>query len=154
MPPDTQDVVITIESVSWRLGLPQRDICEAVGVSWSTYRAWLGPGVHRPSVASQWRLRTLVQFTEDLEELLDVRPGLWLRAEPGRRAQFLDGRFDDLLESLRARPRPSQAAPDAARFLSVGGDRLASDGEPAALRRRPRKPTSAQTVSHSRRCKE
>lgn len=148
------DVVATIRSLSRCLGLPEHDICVAAGVSRDTYHTWTQPSAPRPRLTSQGRLHALVQFTEDLEELLDVHPGLWLRAEPGRRAQLLAGRFDDPLESLRARPRPSQAAPDAARFLSVGGDRLASDGEPAALRRRPRKPTPAQTVSHSRRCKE
>lgn len=132
------DVATTIASLSRRLGLPQRDICEAAAVNQLTYHT---------------RLQALVQFTEDLEELLDVPPIQWLLARPERRAQLLAGRFDDLLESLRASPRPPQAAPDVARFLSVGGDRLASDAEPAALRRPPRKSTSAETVSHSRRCK-
>ena len=147
---DAEDVVAAIKSLSWRLGLPQRDICEAADVSRSAYYTWNQPGAPRPRVASQGRLWALVQFTEDLEELLDTPPGQWLLARPGRREQLLDGRFDDLLDSLGAQPRLLQAAPDYARFLSVGGDRLASDAEPATLRRKPRKTTSAQTVSPSR----
>ena len=133
------NVATTIASLSRRLGLPQRDICEAAAVNQLTYHT---------------RLQALVQFTEDLEELLDVLPGQWLLARPERRAQLLAGRFDDLLESLRASPRPSRAAPDAARFLSVGGDRLASDAEPAALRRASRRPVSAQAARPSRRREE
>ncbi len=151
---DAQDVVAAIKSSSWRLGLPQRDICEAADVSRSAYYTWSQPGAPRPRVASQGRLWALVQFTEDLEDLLDVPPGQWLLARPERREQLLDGRFDDLLESLRAQPRPLRAAADYARFLSVGGDRLASDAEPATLGRKSRKTTSAQTVSPSRRRKK
>ena len=151
---DAEDVVAAIKSLSWRLGLPQRDICEAADVSRSAYYTWNQPGAPRPRVASQGRLWALVQFTEDLEDLLDVPPGQWLLARPERREQLLDGRFDDLLESLRTQPRPLRAAPDYAQFLSVGGDRLASDAEPATLRRQPRKATSAQTVSPSSRRKK
>jgi hypothetical protein len=144
------DVVAAIKGLAWRLGLPQRDVCEAADVSRSAYYTWNQPEARRPRVASQGRLWSLVQFTEDLEELLDVPTSQWLLADPGRREQLLDGRFDDLLESLQAQPRPRQTAPDYARFLSVGGDRLASDAEPAALHRKPGKITSAQTVSPSR----
>lgn len=147
------DVVAAIKTLAWRLGLSQRDICEAADVSRSAYYTWNQPGAPRPRVASQGRVWALVQFTEDLEELLDVPPGQWLLAVAGRREQLLDGRFDDLLESVRTQPRPRQAAPDYTRFLSVGGDRLASDAEPASLRRKPRKVASAQPVSPSRRKK-
>ncbi len=144
------DVVAAIKGLSWRLGLPQRDICEAADVSRSAYYTWSQPDAPRPRVASQGRLWALVQFTEDLEELLDVPPSQWLLSDQDRREQLLDGRFNELLESLRARPQPSRAAPDYARFLSAGGDRLASDNEPAAVRRPHRRVTSAQPVSRSR----
>jgi hypothetical protein len=148
-----EDVVAAIKALSWRLGLPQRDICEAADVSRSAYYTWSQPGAPCPRVASQGRLWALVQFTEDLEELLEIPPGHWLLADPGRREQLLDGRFNDLLESLRAQRRPPLAAPDYARFLSVGGDRLVSDAEPATQRRQRRRVTSAQTVSQSQRHK-
>lgn len=151
---EAEDVVAAIKSLSGRLGLSRRDICEAANVSRSAYYTWSRPGAPRPRVASQGRLWALVQFTEDLEDLLDTPPSQWLLARPGRREQLLDGRFDDLLESLRVQPRPVQAAPDYARFLSVGGDRLASDGEPTTPRRKPRTPTSAQTASSSGRRKK
>jgi hypothetical protein len=149
-----EDVVAAIKSLSWRLGLPLRDICNAANVSRSAYYTWSQPDAPRPRVASQGRLWALAQFTEDLEDLLDAPPGQWLLARPDRRAQLIDGRFDDLLESLRAQPRPLRAAPDYARFLSVGGDCLASDAELTTHHREFRKPTSAQTVSPSRRRKK
>lgn len=151
---DAEDVVAAIKSLSCRLDLPRRDICEAADVSRSAYYTWTQPGAPRPRVASQGRLWALVQFTEDLEDLLDVPPGQWLLARPERREQLLSGRFDDLLESLRAQPRPPRAAPDYARLLSVGGDRLASDAEPATLRRKSRRATSAQPVIAARRRKK
>lgn len=142
-----EEVVVAIKGLTRRLGLPQRDICDAADVSRSAYYTWNQPGAPQPRLASQGRLWALVHFSEDLEELLDEPPSRWLLADPGRREQLLAGRFDDLLESLQAQPRPRQAAPDYARFLSVGGDRLASDAEPATLRRKPRKISQAQTVS-------
>ncbi len=145
-----EDAVVAVKDLSWRLGLPQRDICKAAGVSRSAYYSWNQSDAPRPRVASQGRLWALVQFAEDLEDLLDVPPAHWLLASPRQRDQLLDGRFDDLLESLRTQPRPRKAAPDHARFLSVGGDRLASDDEPSTLRRNSRNPTSAQPVNRPR----
>lgn len=151
---DAEDVVAAIKGLSWRLGLPQRDICKAADVSRSAYYTWNRPDAPRPRVSSQGRLWALLQFTEDLEDMLDAPPSQWLLARPERLEQLLDGRFDDLLESLRAKPQASQAAPDYALFLSVGGDRLASDAEPAALRQKIRRSASAQNVSRSRRRKK
>lgn len=150
-PSGAEDVVAAIKTLSWRLGLPQRDICQAADVSRSAYYSWNQPGAPHPRVASQGRLWALVQFTEDLEDLLDSPPDQWLLALPGRREQLLDGRFDQLLESLRSEPRPRLAAPDYARFLSAGADRLVPDAEPATGRRHPRNITSAQTFRRSRR---
>lgn len=72
------------------------------------------------------------------------------RLEVMRPLQLTAGQIETLRKARKAQPRPRQAACDLARFLSVGGDRLASDAEPATLHRKPRKATSAQTVNRKK----
>jgi hypothetical protein len=137
---ESLDAAEVIERLSAQLGLPVRDVCQAAGVSKSAFYTWTKPGGPRPRVASQGRLWGLVQFSDDLFELLSGSAPAWL-SDAGRRRLFISGRFDDLLESVQSYADTEQTTtPQHARLLYVGADRLASDTEPSAPRGRAPRP--------------
>jgi hypothetical protein len=135
------------EVIEWlmsELGAGRRDICSAAGISRSASYNWTKPGGSRPRVSSEGRLWALVQFCQDLSELLDIPPREWLLADKRRYQRFLHGHFDELLESLREVIREPEESSTRTQLFQVGGDRLDSDDEPPALRRGARQVTQAR----------
>jgi len=95
-----------VRRVHMRLGLPLTDICLAADIAWRTFQSWTPQT--RPRVASQGRLWQLVQFTDDLRDLLhgEADSAQWVRAHPEVRQLIVDGQFNavlDLLLTERAR---------------------------------------------------
>lgn len=150
--PDGEDVVSAVRSIEGRLGLSVRQVCDAAGISKSALYTWARPGGPRPRLTSQRRLWALVQLVEDLEDLLEESPGVWLLANPAARTMVIEGRFDDVTDLVRAkdRGRTGRAAPEYARLLAVGADRLDSDSEPPVAPARPRRVSQAESVKPAR----
>jgi transcriptional regulator with XRE-family HTH domain len=154
--PEAQDIVKAVRRLEGRLGLTARDVCEAAGISRSAFYNWAKTEGPRPRVPSQGRLWALVQLVDDLEELLEAPPVGWLLANEAAKAMLIEGRFDDVAELVRAQSRArfaAQSAPEYARLLAVGADRLDSDSEPPAVPARPRRVSQAQSVKPGRRKK-
>jgi hypothetical protein len=135
------DAVSVVEDLTARLGLPEKDVLTAAGISKSTFHTWKKPKgakVPRPRVASQGRLWALAQAVEDLEELLDGGLRGWLLADATRVRLLRAGDFDALLRA--AEPPASLAtagAPAYAAAYAVGGDRTDPEvTEVAVVRRR------------------
>jgi hypothetical protein len=153
--PGAEDVVSTVRSIEGRLGLSARQVCDVTGISKSAFYTWARPGGPRPRLASQRRLWALAQLAEDLEDLLEAPPAGWLLANPVARTMLTEGRFDDVTDLVRAQIRGSsgRAAPEYARLLAVGADRLDSDSESPLAPSRPRRVSQAQSVKSGRRKK-
>lgn len=151
-----RDAAATIQELSRRLGLHERDVCQAAGVPLRTYLGWKKPGdASHPRVADHERLWALLQFTDDLEELLDSSAEAWFRAAAQRRRWLRAGRFGDLLEILWASSRPTRDTTYSAghRFLSVGTHDLDEDSDlaPPVVRSSATRIVAAQTVQAARR---
>ena len=148
----TADVVTVIVSLSQRLGLPLRDILEAAAVKRSSFYSWRPTDAPRPRLASQGRLWEMAQFVEDLEELLGGTARHWILAVAQRRDDLAQGRFSDLLESVRTRSQSDVSAPAYAANYAVGGDRIID--EDAELRQHPKgrlgATTSARTTKRTK----
>ncbi len=121
------DVVGVIEEIARRIGIPVKDVLTAAGVKKSTYHSWKAAGISSPRLASQGRLWEVAQFVEDFTELLGVPIRHWLLADETRRKLFAMGRFAELHELLRSRPRSLVGAPEYASLAAIGGDTPISD---------------------------
>lgn len=96
---ETADVLDAFERVRAELGLTQKEMFEATGISKRTFHSWAEkPAGSRPRVASLGRLWELVDAADDLRGTLDQPLKRWLRGDKKRTAALVDGRFDDLVD--------------------------------------------------------
>ncbi|MFC9982821.1 hypothetical protein [Gordonia sp. NPDC127522] len=96
---ETADVVDAFERLRAELGLTQREMFKATGISKRTFHSWSDkPAGSRPRVASLGRLWELADAVDDLRETLDHPLSRWLRGDKKRISALLDGRFDELVD--------------------------------------------------------
>lgn len=118
-------VILAVEQLAAKLGLPVRDVLAAAGIKRSSFYSWRKGHVPQPRVASQARLWELTQTVADLTEILTLPLRDWLLASKSRRRALLDGHFDDLL--AEASPLEAERPSDTESVYSVGGDRDLDD---------------------------
>ena len=96
---ETADVVDAFEHLRAELGLTQKEMFKATGISKRTFHSWSDkPAGSRPRVASLGRLWELADAVDDLREALDQPLNRWLRGDKKRISALLDGRFDELVD--------------------------------------------------------
>jgi transcriptional regulator with XRE-family HTH domain len=96
---ETADVVDAFERLRAELGLTQKEMFKATGISKRTFHSWSDkPAGSRPRVASLGRLWELADAVDDLREALDQPLNRWLRGDNRRISALLDGRFDELVD--------------------------------------------------------
>lgn len=96
---ETADVVDAFERLRAELGLTQKEMFEATGISKRTFHSWSDkPAGSRPRVASLGRLWELADVVDDLRETLDQPLSRWLRGDKKRISALLDGRLDELVD--------------------------------------------------------
>ncbi|QZT56230.1 helix-turn-helix domain-containing protein [Mycolicibacterium austroafricanum] len=96
---ETADVVDAFERLRAELGLTQKEMFTATGISKRTFHSWSDkPAGSRPRVASLGRLWELADAVDDLRETLDQPLSRWLRGDEKRIGALLDGRFDELVD--------------------------------------------------------
>lgn len=96
--PDDGNAVGTVRALVSALDLPLRDVLNAADIRRSSFHSWDKANRPQPRMHSLGRLWALVQAVEDLGEILEIRLGRWLLADPRRHRALLEGRFDDLVE--------------------------------------------------------
>ena len=96
---ETADVVDAFERIRAELGLTQKEMFKATGISKRTFHSWSDkPAGTRPRVASLGRLWELADAVDDLRETLDQPLSRWLRGDKKRISALLEGRFDELVD--------------------------------------------------------
>jgi hypothetical protein len=127
VPLEEQPAVVIVKRLTEVLGMPQRDVLRAAGISKSTFHTWDKPNGARPRVNSQGRLWALAEAVEDLIEHLGTadRVGPWLLADNGRKTLLRAGEFDRLLD-LAAPPAVIDSRPYLAGLYAAGLEKLES----------------------------
>lgn len=96
---ETADIVEAFERLRADLGLTQKEMFKATGISKRTFHSWSGkPAGSRPRVASLGRLWELADAIDDLRETLDQPLSRWLRGDKKRISALLAGSFDELVD--------------------------------------------------------
>jgi hypothetical protein len=133
--PYTIDAYDAVRFVEQSLGVPVRDVLKSAGIARRTFYSWGKSQVRRPRLASEGRLWSLVQVTEDLVSILGRDLVNWMKADSRRRDWLTKGQHDVLLASLMV----ERSRADEALQRSVVGPSSAVGPEPELPRMSPRR---------------
>lgn len=150
-PSPTSPVANAVDQAVQRLGLPKEYVFDITGIASSTYYHWKRqPASFQPRLASQGRLWELMDFLDDLEELIDVPVSTWILGRPGRLDLLTEGRFSALLEDLHA---PRRSSSDDAEYLANYAVGAEADRALNSQARAPRQPFVKKGASPKRKRK-
>lgn len=110
--PTPSEAVRAFDRLVAELGVSQKDLFQATGISKRTYHSWTGLDAPTPRQRSLGRLWPLVDAVSDLQVVLDRPVQHWLHADPGRRRLLLRGEFGQLVEVAVADTRRSRRLSD------------------------------------------
>lgn len=92
----TNDVLRTVDWVATTLGMTERDVLRAAGISERTYYNWKSNRTTSPRLNSQADLWALVHSVSNIVDALDDDAARWIKTDPSRRELFVDGQHGKL----------------------------------------------------------